>query len=134
MRVATFTAPDPADAGTDHDKLEAVAAVTSARVRSTTNPSFVVVVSNFEPDTVIGVPAAAIVALTLVIFGAFGGTTVNDIALVADPAGAVTFTVPVVVPAGAVTTSCDGSAEVTFACLPLNVTVSWLAVVLNPAP
>jgi hypothetical protein len=60
--------------------------------------------------------------------------TVNAAPLVAEPAGAVTPISPEVAPVGTVTTSCVAVADVTGAAVPLNVTVFWLAVELNPVP
>ncbi len=54
--------------------------------------------------------------------------------LVADPFGEVTEIVPAVAPGGTVATSWVVVAEVTVAVVPLNITVFWLGVGLNPAP
>jgi hypothetical protein len=71
----------------------------------------------------------------LVIVGeVLAAATVNVIELVADPAGAVTPIVPLVAPAGTVTTSFVGLALDTVAAVPLNVTASWLGVAENPVP
>jgi hypothetical protein len=59
---------------------------------------------------------------------------VNAVVLDADPAGAVTAIVPLVAPAGTVTTSCVAVALDTAAAVPLNVTVFWLVVVEKPVP
>jgi hypothetical protein len=53
---------------------------------------------------------------------------------VADPAGAVTAIDPVVAPAGTVVTICVAVDAVTVAFVPLNVTVFWPGVALNPVP
>src|SRR5262245_29566503 len=81
------------------------------------------------------VPAAPIVGEKALIVGApVEAVTTKDVALVAEPAGVVTASGPVVAPDGTLTTSCVAVAEVTLAAIPLKVTVFWLAVVLNPVP
>jgi len=60
--------------------------------------------------------------------------TIKGALLVAEPVGVVTMIGPVVAPTGTVVTSWVAVAEVTAATMPLNVTVFWLAVVLNPVP
>jgi hypothetical protein len=86
------------------------------------------------PVTVSWVPGVATLALAELIVGARDAVTVNAAGLFADPPGAVTDTVPLVAPAGTVTTSSNVYAALMLAVVPLNVTVSWLAVVLNPVP
>jgi hypothetical protein len=132
--VATLIRPDPADAGTVHVKLVAVAALIAARVGPIASVLLADVVLKFVPVTVSWVPGTAMLALAEVIAGALAEATVNDEALVAEPPGALTDTVPEVAPAGTVTTSSNVYAAVIVAVVPLKVTVSWLAVALNPVP
>jgi len=60
--------------------------------------------------------------------------TVNEVLLVADPAGVVTVIGPVVAPAGTLVTIWLGLDEITVAAVPLKATVFWAAVVLNAVP
>ena len=75
-------------------------------------------------------PESTTVALTLVTVGLRTPRTVKEKVDVAEPPGAVTFTVPVVAPAGTVTSSSVKVAAVTVAATPLNVTAFWLSVEL----
>src|SRR5262249_29614545 len=60
--------------------------------------------------------------------------TVKLVALAAEPPGVVTVIGPVVAPEGTEVTIWVVVADVTVATVPLNLTVFWLAVVLNPVP
>ena len=91
--------------------------------------------SKFVPVIETAVPGVPIVGVKLVIVGApLVAVTVNGALLEADPDGVVTPIEPVLAPAGTVTTSCVGLAEVTVATVPLRVTVSSPGVELNPVP
>jgi hypothetical protein len=79
-------------------------------------------------------PGAAIVGEMPLIAGAAALVTVKSAALVAEPPGAVTLTGPVVAPLGTLATSSVGLAESIVAVVPLNLSVSWLAVALKPRP
>jgi hypothetical protein len=72
--------------------------------------------------------------MKLVIVGAIEPVIVNADGLVAEPPGAVTAIEPVVAPVGTVVTICVAVDEVTVADVPLNVTVFWPGVALNPVP
>jgi hypothetical protein len=70
----------------------------------------------------------------LEIVGAELPLTVKDVVLVAVPLGVVMVIGPVVAPEGTLVTIRVKVAEVTVAAIPLNATVFWLAVALNPVP
>jgi len=91
-------------------------------------------VSKFVPLIVRLVPEVPIVGVKLLIVGAVDAVTVKGPLLVAEPEGVVTAMEPVVAPDGTVVTICVVVAEVIVAATPLNVTVFWLAVVLNDVP
>jgi hypothetical protein len=95
---------------------------------------WLVTVSKFVPLTVSAVPDTAVPGVKLVMVGAFRDATVNAVALVSEPAGAVTPIVPVVAPEGTVTTSFVAVAVVTVAAVPLNVTVFDDGVAEKPVP
>src|SRR5262249_12486848 len=101
--VVTLICPDNVFDGTAVDRLvdvalDGVAYVAFIRVRS-----FASTVSKLVPVTVSGVPATPRVGEKLVIVGArLALTTVNAVALVAEPPGDVTAIVPVVAPDGTV--------------------------------
>ena len=86
------------------------------------------------PDTETLLPANPTVGVKLVIVGRFVVVTVKDPLDVADPAGAVTATVPAVAPVGTVVINLVGVAETTVAAVPLNVTEFWLGVLLKLVP
>ena len=92
-------------------------------------------ISKLVPVIATAVPDVAIVGVNPVMVGApVGDDTTNGSLLMADPAGEVTLIVPVVAPAGTVVTICVAVEEVTVAATPLNTTVFWLGVELNPEP
>src|SRR5574342_710668 len=95
--VATVSRPEVPSPGTVAPRLVAVAELTTARPRLKVRRLFVGTGSKL---------------LTV---------TVKGVALVADPAGAVTAMGPVVAPAGTVACSWVGVADVTTAAAPLNV-------------
>jgi hypothetical protein len=66
--------------------------------------------------------------------GACAEVTVNGDGLAADPDGVVTVNVPLLAPAGTVTTRPNVDAELIAADAPPKLTLSALAVVLNPVP
>jgi len=80
------------------------------------------------------VPGVPIAGLNPVMVGALEADTVKDALLVAEPPGAVTLIGPVVAPVGTLAESCVGVGDHTLAVTPLNLTMSWLAVVLKPVP
>jgi|SRR5216684_1761419 len=83
------------------------------------NRSLAAVVSKFEPLIVTDPPVATIVGEKDEIVGLPEElVTVNEFALVAVPAGAVTETVPVVAPEGTVTTNWVVDAELMMALVP----------------
>jgi len=86
------------------------------------------------PVTETAVPGVPIVGLKLVIPGRLELVTVKGVLLVADPLGVVTSISPVVAPLGTLATICVLVDEITVAAVPLNITVFWLAVALNPVP
>jgi len=134
--VVTEMRPDPVAVGTLVDMAVGVAEVTTAYpgVLNLTL-SLVGVGSKFVPVMLTGVPLTAIVGVNPVMVGIpLTPVTVKGLLLLADPAGAVTAIVPVVAPAGTVTTSCVAVAALTVAAVPLNVTVFWPAVGLKPVP
>src|SRR5215831_2403141 len=84
---------------------------------------------------VTGSPARPTEGVNPVIVGAPAvEVTTNDELLVAEPPGAVTLIAPLVAPTGTFTTNWLAVADATVAAVPLNVTVFWLGVVLNPIP
>jgi hypothetical protein len=90
--------------------------------------------SNAEPLTVNATPAATIAGVSAVICGGCCTITVNAVALVTLPSGAVTEIGPVVAPAGTVATSVVGLALVTVAGVPLKRTVFCAGVAPKPVP
>ena len=119
----TVIGPDPTRNGTDVVRAVLVAAVTVASVTFTFVRSYPVLVSKFVPVTFTVVPGTPIEGAKLVMVGTFAAATMNAVALVADPAGAVTEMVPVVALAGTVTTSCVAVAVDTLVDTPLKATV-----------
>ena len=133
--MATEIRPDVPLTGTLVAILVEVAELTAANVVLNLTVSMTGFVSKFVPVIVTAVPAVPIVGVNPVIVGApVPAVTVNGVLLVAEPPGAVTVIGPVVAPAGTLATICVAVAEVTVPAVPLNVTVFWLAVVLNPVP
>src|SRR5215471_14716764 len=117
--------PEPVADCTVAAMVDAVAAVTSDRVTLIRTLSFAKLWSKFVPVTVTAVPAVPIVGVKLVIVGAPESVaTVKLLALVAEPAGAVTVIGPVVAPAGTDVTICEAVAEATVALVPWKLTES----------
>ena len=75
----------------------------------------------FEPVTMTELPTGPLAGAKLVIAGA-GGTTVNDVALVATPPGVVTVIAPVVALPGTDVVICVAEFTVNDAVVPLNAT------------
>ena len=121
--VLTVLLPEPASDGTDVVREVEVAAVIVVAVILKLVRSFGGRGSKFVPLIVTDVPARPIAGVNPVIVGV-RLATVNAVALVAEPPGAVTPMVPVVAPAGTVTINFDELALETVAAVPLNVTVS----------
>jgi hypothetical protein len=92
--------------------------------------------SKFTPVIVSDAPGCAMEGEKPVIAGSPKALapTVKAVALVAEPAGVVTEIVPVVAPTGTETTSFVALDDATVAAVPLNATVFWLGVALNPVP
>src|SRR5215212_8714241 len=132
--VVTETRPDVPPIGTVAPRLVAVAVLICAKVLLKARRLLPVVVSKLVPLIVTAVPAIAIAGVKPVIVGAAEALTVNGVLLVASPNGVLTVIGPVVAPDGTVVTICVGVAELTVAVVPLNLTVFWLAVALNPVP
>ena len=132
--MVTEIFPDPAT-GVVVARLAALDELTAELTILNVALLFDATVSKFVPVIVTGVPGVAIAGLNPEIAGApFGGDTINEVLLVAEPAGEVTLIVPVVAPAGTVVMICVAVEEVTAAAAPLKVTVFWLGVALNPVP
>ena len=112
----------------------AVAALMAARAAPTVSVSSVAVVSKWVPVTVSWDSGAATLALTELMAGWRDPVTVNGNGLFAVPPGAVTVTVPVAAPFGTVAVSSEVDAEVIVAWVPPKLTLSLLAVGLNPVP
>src|SRR5580658_4718952 len=126
--------PDVAPVGTLVEMLVDVAEKAEARATLNLVLSFAAT-SKFVPVMLTAVPTAPIDGENPLIVGApVELVTVKELLLVAVPLGAVTLIVPVVAPLGTVTVSCVAVAPVTVAEVPLKLTVSRLAVVLNAVP
>jgi hypothetical protein len=126
--------PDVAAVGTLVEMLVAVAELTRVERRFNLVLSFAAVGSKFAPLMVMTVPAVPIDGVKPVITGAVEAVTVKLVVLVAEPFGAVTVIGPLVAPEGTATAICVGEADDIVALVPLNLTVSWLAVLLKPVP
>jgi len=124
--VPTVIRPEPVTVGTAVVRLVVVAADALAPPRLNVRRSLAGSVSKFVPLTVTLAPATPTVGVKDAIVGApVTAPTVNALALVAEPPGAMRWMVPVVAPAGTVATSCVAVADVT---------ASWLVVVEKPVP
>jgi hypothetical protein len=136
LGVLKTSRPEVAPLGTDVDRLVVVAEETSVDWILNFSLSFAETVSKFVPLTDTEVPGVPMLGLILEIVGwpAPEVVTVKLELLVADPAGVVTLTVPVVAPEGTETTREVTVALVTVAVVPLNFTVSCEGVVLNAVP
>ena len=134
FNVETLIFPDVAAGGTVVPSDVDVALPTTAAVALNRSALRFAVVSKFVPLTVTLVPITAVVGEKLVIVGADEATTVKAVALVALPDGVATAIVPVVAVAGTLVTICVVVELVTVAVTPLNVTVFWPGVALNPVP
>ena len=122
--VTTVSRPEVPVPGTVVPRLVAVAVPTTARSTLNVSRLLVATVSKLVPVTVTEVPTWPTDGVKPVIAGAPElAVTVKGLALVADPAGAVTAISPVVAAAGTVTCSWVDVAAVTDAAVPLNVTV-----------
>jgi hypothetical protein len=129
--VATFRRPDAVPPGTWIPIVVEVAVSTRTPVTFAVTRFDVRVDSKLVPVIETVVPATATPGVKLVMVGTPPLlTTVNDMALVAEPKGVVTPIGPVVAPAGTVTMRRFDEAEVTVAATPLNVTVFWPGVAL----
>ena len=96
---------------------------------------FEATVSKLVPEIVIEVDASPRAGLKLVIVGCpLFAVTVKVADDDADPAGEVTLIVPLVAPAGTMTTNSVAVAELTTAVVPLKRTVFRFAVGLKPVP
>jgi hypothetical protein len=126
--------PDVAAVGTLVEMLIEVAEVTLAGTILIFALSFAGVRSKFVPLMVNAVPEVPIGGVKPVITGAVDAVTVKLVVLVADPFGAVIAIGPLVAPEGTATAICVGDADDIVALVPLNLTVSWLAVLLKPVP
>jgi hypothetical protein len=134
LSVATLIFPDVAAGGTVVPSDVEVAVPITPAVALNRSALRLATVSKFVPVTVTLVPITAVVGEKLEIVGPDDATTVNDVALVALPEGVVTAMVPVVAVAGTLVAICVVVELVTVAATPLNVTVFWLGVALNPVP
>jgi hypothetical protein len=133
--VITEIRPDPVPLGTVVAIEVAVAEFTVVRAilnRVSFPPRLVL---KLVPVTVTAVPGVPIAGVNPVIVGApVEEVTVKTELLAAEPLGEVTAMNPVVAPAGTVVTIFVVVEEVTEAVTPLNATVFWLGVALNPVP
>ena len=112
----------------------AVAELRMARTRLNITLLLASVGSKFVPAIVTWC-REPMVGLNSAMAGASGAAvTVKGVVLVAEPVGVVTLIGPDAAPDGTVVTICVEVAEITAAGTPLNVTVFWLAVALNPVP
>jgi hypothetical protein len=134
--VVTLTRPDPVEDGTVMPMAVGVAVLGEPGVVLTRVLLFAGTVSKFAPLMMTAAPAGAMEGVNPEIVGGLIGLppTVKEVALVADPDGAVTAIGPVVAPAGTVATISVVVLELTAPVTPLNLTVFWLAVPLNPVP
>jgi hypothetical protein len=133
--AVTVICEEVAAVGTVAPILVAVEEETKASVRLNRTALFAGVIEKFVPLTVTAVPGVPIVGLNPVIVGAEdAAVTVKDAVLVAEPPGAITWIVPVVAPLGTLVVICVEVEAVTVAVTPLNLTVFWLGVALNPVP
>jgi hypothetical protein len=133
--VASVSRPEVPPEGTVVERDVAVAELTVAWVMLKSSRLLAAIVSKFVPVTVTAVAGVATVGVKFEMVGApLEVVTVNGLALVADPAGAVTAIGPVVAPTGTLVTIWVGVDDVTDAAVPLNVTVFWLGVGLKPVP
>ena len=93
------------------------------------------IISKFVPVILTGVAGVPMFGVKPVIVGGpIEEVTVKAELLAAEPPGEVTLIGPVVAPAGTVVTIFVVVDDVTDAVTPLNVTVFWLGVALNPVP
>ena len=133
--VDTVSRPDVPPPGTVGDNTVVVAVVIGACIRLKRSRLSVGWGSKFVPFTVTAVPGVPMVGAKPEIVGVpFVPATVNGVALVDEPPGAVTLIVPVVAPAGTVTVSWVVVAALTVASVPLKRTVFCAGVALNPMP
>jgi hypothetical protein len=133
--VATERCPDVPAIGTNVEMLVEVAEVSPARTTLNLVLSFATT-SKFVPEIVTAVPGAPVAGVNPVIVGAplAPEPTVKEVELFAVPFDVETVIAPVVAPVGTAATSCVALAEVTVATVPLNLTVFWAGVELNPVP
>ena len=120
-RVVTETRPDATPSGTVAVSCWGLADVTGATTDPKRTVSIAAVGSKCAPLTVTVIPTVPIAGLKLVIVGRLEPRTAKASALVAEPAGVVTPSRPVVAPAGTFTVSDVGEAESTVAGVPLKV-------------
>jgi hypothetical protein len=115
-------------------RLVPLAAVSRASVPLKLTLVFATAVSKFVPEIVTAVSAPPHTGVKPVIVGCFEAARVNVLELVPVPPGAVTLIVPVVAPAGTVTTSLLRLTELTVASIPLNLTTFSAGVEPNAVP
>ena len=115
--------PEVDDVGTVVPNVVAVAVPSRVARPFNVRLSSLTVAWKFVPLTVTAVPGVPIVGEKLVMVGAEVAITENELELVAVPFGDVTEIGPVVAPAGTVAMTWFVVAEVTWAAVPLNVTV-----------
>jgi hypothetical protein len=133
--VLTPMRPEPATCGTDVIIEVLVEEETLERVLLNFTLLFMAVVWKLVPVIVTAVPAVPIFGVNPVIVGApVEEVTVKTELLAAEPLGELTPIGPEVAPAGTVVTIFVVVDDVTEAVTPLNVTVFWLGVALNPVP
>src|SRR5712692_8531602 len=124
--------------GTLMTMLVPVAEVGATSVALSLVLSFAMLVSKLVPLIVRDVPGRPMPGVNPVMVGAPppAAVTVNGLLLVTERSGLVRLMVigPVVAPVGTVVTIWLTVAEVTVAATPLNVTVFWVGVALNPVP
>jgi len=133
--VVTVTRPEVAVSGTVITKVDELALVIATIWPAMETRFFATVVPNPVPLRVTLAPPSTNDGVKLVMVGAFGepATTKFEL-LVAVPLLSTTVTSPVVAPVGTCTVSVFAVAPSTVAETPLNVTVLFAGVVLNPLP
>ena len=112
--------------------MVAVLTVAARLVKLTLLPA--TLVSKFVPARATTVPADPTAGVKPVIVGALAAPTTKGALLLALPVGVATVIGPVVAPAGTLVTILVAVAEMTVACVWLNLTSFWLAVELKPLP
>jgi hypothetical protein len=126
--------PEVARGGTLVFRFELVALATGESVLLNLSASLMVDVWKFVPETDTGVPGLPILGVNPVIVGPPEAPTVNGWLLDVEPAGVITLIGPVVAPTGTAVTISVADADCIVALTPLNSTLSFVAVTLNPLP